>query len=97
VILFSDLRTAVLLVQAAEEALLTIRTQEIAVVRRLPHPPSLVRKIMDCVLILFGRPLRNPVRIDPDSKQPEPSWENSLKVRQADLVAREDRCSFSSF
>ena len=89
-ILFSEFRTIVLLLQAAEEALLTIRTQEIAVVRRLPHPPSLVRKIMDCVLILFGKPLRNPVKIDPDSKQPEPSWESSLKVRRSNLVTREN-------
>ena len=35
---------------------------------------------MDCVLILFGRPLKSPIQIDPDSQQPEPSWDNSLKV-----------------
>jgi hypothetical protein len=35
---------------------------------------------MDCVLILFGRPLKNPIKIDAELQGPEPSWENSLKV-----------------
>jgi hypothetical protein len=37
--------------------------------------------MMDCVLILFGRPLKTPIRIDPELQGPEPSWDNSLKVR----------------
>jgi hypothetical protein len=35
---------------------------------------------MDCVLILFGRPLKNPIKIDFELQGPEPSWESSLKV-----------------
>jgi hypothetical protein len=36
--------------------------------------------MMDCVLIFFGRPLKNPIRIDPELQGPEPSWDSSLKV-----------------
>jgi len=35
---------------------------------------------MDCALILFGRPLKNPIKIDPELQGPEPSWDSSLKV-----------------
>ncbi|CAF0880138.1 unnamed protein product [Rotaria sordida] len=65
---------------AAEEALLTITPADISVVRKLGRPPRLIRQIMDCVLILFGRPLRNPLKIDPELQGPEPSWESSLKL-----------------
>jgi hypothetical protein len=37
--------------------------------------------MMDCVLILFGRPLKSPIRIDPELQGPEPSWDSSLRVR----------------
>ncbi len=69
------------LFQAAEEALKTITPADIAVVRKLGRPPRLIRQIMDCVLILFGRPLKNPIKIDFELQGPEPSWENSLKVQ----------------
>ena len=36
--------------------------------------------MMDCVLILFGRPLKNPIRIDPELQGAEPSWDSSLRV-----------------
>ena len=36
--------------------------------------------MMDCILILFGRPLKNPIRIDPELQGPEPSWASSLRV-----------------
>ena len=70
----------IILFEAAEEALQTITPIDIAVVRRLAHPPCLIRQIMDCVLILFGRPLKNPIKIDAALQGPEPSWESSLKV-----------------
>ncbi|CAF4112437.1 unnamed protein product [Rotaria socialis] len=65
---------------AAEEALLTITPADIAVVRKLGRPPRLIRQIMDCVLILFGRPLKSPIKIDAELQGPEPSWESSLKL-----------------
>lgn len=49
----------------AEEALNTIKTADIATVRKLPKPPNLIMRIMDCVNLLFYRPM-GPVRIDPD-------------------------------
>lgn len=67
-------------IQAAEEALLTITPADIAVVRKLGRPPRLIRQIMDCVLILFGRPLKT-IKIDPELQGPEPSWESSLRVK----------------
>ncbi len=60
---------------------MTITPADIAVVRQLRRPPRLIRQMMDCVLILFGRPLRNPIRMDSEFQGPEPSWDSSLKVR----------------
>ncbi|UJR23298.1 hypothetical protein I4U23_026313 [Adineta vaga] len=65
---------------AAEEALQTITSLDIAVVRRLGRPPRLIRQMMDCVLILFGSSLKNPIKIDPELQGPEPSWDCSLKM-----------------
>lgn len=64
--------------------MLTITPADIAVVRKLGRPPRLIRQIMDCALILFGRPLKNPIRIDPELQGPEPSWESSLRVMLLD-------------
>ncbi|XP_055935203.1 dynein axonemal heavy chain 8-like isoform X2 [Argiope bruennichi] len=65
--------------EAAEEALLTIKPGDIATVRKLPKPPHLIMRIMDCVLILFQEPMK-PVIPDPERPCPTPSWEMSLKV-----------------
>ncbi|CAF3405686.1 unnamed protein product [Rotaria sp. Silwood1] len=65
---------------AAEEALLTIKLSDIAFVQRLIRPPRLIRQIMDCVLILFGRPLINPIIIDNELQGPASSWDISLRV-----------------
>ncbi|XP_067136341.1 LOW QUALITY PROTEIN: dynein axonemal heavy chain 5-like [Centruroides vittatus] len=62
----------------AEAALDTVRPTHIATVRKLSHPPHLVMRIMDCVLILFHRKL-NPVTIDSEHHCVVPSWEESLK------------------
>lgn len=61
---------------------MTITPADIAVVRKLGRPPRLIRLIMDCVLILFGRPMKNPIRFDPEIQGAEPSWESSLKVNR---------------
>ncbi|CAF0809445.1 unnamed protein product [Rotaria sordida] len=65
---------------AAEEALLTIKQSDIAFVRQLMRPPRLIRQIMDCVLILFGRPLINPINIDNELQGPTPNWDMSLRI-----------------
>jgi hypothetical protein len=41
---------------------------------------------MDCVLILFGRPLQNPIKIDPELQGPAPSWDCSLKVNRLKFI-----------
>jgi len=44
------------------------------------HPPHLVERIMDCVLLMFQRPL-DTVDVDEDRNCIKPSWNQSLKVR----------------
>ncbi|VDK25556.1 unnamed protein product [Taenia asiatica] len=63
----------------AEEALNTIKVGDIATVRKLQKPPNLIMRIMDCVNILFYRPM---VPIQADPEKPEsfaPSWGESIR------------------
>lgn len=63
----------------AEEALKTIKSQDIAVVRRLGKPPHLITVIMDCVLILCHKKL-DPVKMDWDKNFLKTSWGESAKM-----------------
>ncbi|XP_076818600.1 dynein axonemal heavy chain 5-like isoform X2 [Clavelina lepadiformis] len=66
--------------EQAENALKTIQPADIATVRRLGHPPNLIMRIMDCVLILFQRRLDS---VSADSERPniiKPSWGEALKM-----------------
>ncbi|VDO04030.1 unnamed protein product [Rodentolepis nana] len=65
--------------EEAEEALKTIKPAHIATVRKLGRPPHLIMRIMDCVLILFRKPL-DAVTPDPEKSCPKPSWAEALKL-----------------
>ena len=67
---------------AAEEALKTIKAADIATVRKLPKPPHLIMRIMDCVLLLYKLKL-DPMSMDPERASPKPSWSESLKMMSA--------------
>nr|CAI5817756.1 unnamed protein product [Callosobruchus analis] len=64
---------------AAEQALLTIKAADIATVRKLGKPPYLITLIMDAVCIYFRRKLE-PVKPDPEKNFLVASWGESLKV-----------------
>lgn len=57
----------------------TIKASHIATVRKLPKPPHLIMRIMDCVLILFRKRI-DPVAFDAEKNSVKPSWAESLKV-----------------
>ncbi|KAG5675719.1 hypothetical protein PVAND_005600 [Polypedilum vanderplanki] len=63
----------------AEDALKTIKSQDIAVVRRLGKPPYLITVIMDCVLILCKLRL-DPVKMDFEKNFLKMSWNESIKL-----------------
>jgi len=62
----------------AEEALNTIKPSDITTVKTFAHPPHLIKRIMDCVLMLFQRKLEQ-VSKDPERNCVKPSWTNSLQ------------------
>lgn len=57
----------------------TIKAAHIATVRKLPKPPHLIMRIMDCVLLLFRKRL-DTVVYDAERNCTKPSWSESLKV-----------------
>ena len=65
--------------EEAERALQTIKSADIATVRKLGKPPHLIMRIMDCVLLLFQRKLDN-MAIDSERPSPKSSWGESLKM-----------------
>ncbi|CAH3041642.1 unnamed protein product [Pocillopora meandrina] len=65
--------------EEAEAALQTIKASHIATVRKLPKPPHLIMRIMDCVLILFRKRI-DPVAFDAERNCVKPSWAESLKT-----------------
>ena len=83
----AKLAAAVPALAAAEAALATITAKDIATVKKLGKPPHLVKRIMDVVLILFGRPL-DPVIMDEDEKEcPNPTWKEALKTMNGPLLS----------
>lgn len=65
--------------EEAEAALQTIKASHIATVRKLPKPPHLIMRIMDCVLILFRKRI-DPAAFDAERNCVKPSWAESLKT-----------------
>jgi dynein heavy chain len=83
----AKLAAAIPALAAAEAALATITGKDIATVKKLGKPPHLVKRIMDVVLILFGRPLLS-VTMDSDDKEcPEPSWAFALKTMNGPMLS----------
>lgn len=56
-----ELQAALPFLRDAEEAAKSINKRDLGIIQRLAQPPDLIRRIMDCVLILNLRPLVKPV------------------------------------
>ncbi|CRK87169.1 CLUMA_CG000977, isoform A [Clunio marinus] len=63
----------------AEAALKTVKSQDIATVRRLGKPPHLITVIMDVVMVLFCKRLDS-IKIDPEKYFLQTSWEQAVKM-----------------
>lgn len=69
--------------EKAEKALESIKPNDITQLKSLGKPPQLIKRIMDCVLILQIKPL---LPVQPDVNQPqrtelyEPSWKSSVSM-----------------
>lgn len=83
----AKLAAAVPALAAAEKALETITSGDIATVKKLGKPPHLIKRIMDVVVILFGAPL-DPVVADEDleGRSPTPTWSSALKVMNGPML-----------
>lgn len=57
----------------------TIKSTDVATVRKLSKPPHLIMRIMDCCLLLFQKKL-DTVSVDPERQCLKPSWGKALKV-----------------
>jgi len=80
------LAAAVPALAAAEAALKTITGADIATVKKLGKPPHLIKRIMDVVLILFGKSL-DPVTLDEDKPCPTPTWKEALKFMSGPMLS----------
>ncbi|EDQ85634.1 uncharacterized protein MONBRDRAFT_38754 [Monosiga brevicollis MX1] len=80
------LAKAVPALAAAERALETIKPADIATVKKLGKPPHLIMRIMDAVIILFGRRL-DPVVPDPERPCPTPTWSSALKIMNGPMLS----------
>ncbi|XP_059171726.1 dynein axonemal heavy chain 8-like [Physella acuta] len=65
--------------QAAEDALKTIKPADIATVKKLGKPPHLIMRIMDVVLILFRKKI-DVLELDSERPCPKPAWQDGLKL-----------------
>lgn len=65
--------------EEAERSLNTIKPNDIAVLRKVAHPPHIIMRILDCVLLLFQRKMDR-VQKDPDLDVIKPSWSESIKA-----------------
>jgi len=85
----SKLAAAIPALEAAERALATIKAADIATVKKLGKPPHLITRIMDSVIILFGRAL-DPCVPDPDPERRcvTPSWKEALKTMNGPLLSQ---------
>jgi len=83
----AKLAAAVPALAAAEKALQTITSADIATVKKLGKPPHLIKRIMDVVIILFAGPLDSVVA-DPDLEgtSPTPTWGSALKIMSGPLL-----------
>eukprot|EP00052_Salpingoeca_macrocollata_P029607 m.302067 g.302067 ORF g.302067 m.302067 type:complete len:4524 (+) comp22998_c0_seq7:51-13622(+) len=81
----SKLAAAKPALEEAERALETIKPADIATVKKLGKPPHLIMRIMDVVLLLFGRRV-DPVVPDPERPCATPSWKEALKTMNGPML-----------
>ncbi|KAG8468097.1 hypothetical protein KFE25_007149 [Diacronema lutheri] len=76
-----DLEAAQPALDAAQNALSSINAKDIGLLKQLKNPPEIIKRIFDCVVILFKNYVVTPALVKPkENLQLEDSWSSALEM-----------------
>jgi len=85
-----DLEAAQPALDAAQSALSAINPKDIGLLKQLKNPPEIIKRIFDCVLILFGNDLKPSALVKPkEMLQLDDSWSSALDMMSKPTFLRD--------